>query len=300
MGCPSNPSPFRITAANAFWGRKNKVCIDTDSNFLLADGEYFLVSNLDTDYYVFVTVDGGTTDPAPAGKTPINLVLTSGYTASDLASELKTKVEAVPGFFVTLSENDTCACIELNKLGAPLSVAADVDSGLTIVTSVVGIGGSLGKTTDGIEVSTELNTIEITSDQNGAVPEDIVVSGNTISVTMTLLEMSKEKWNLIIGEVSGNKYTPAGGTEVVGYGTDRNFQSLFDLAGCLLLEPIDRPNRDEDLLFFKAIPLPESFSFSGTDTLSMSVSFQILNDNSKDSKINLMACGDVSQDFRQL
>lgn len=298
MGCTTQQSSYRISAANVKWGRKEKTCIDTDTGLGLTGGEYFLLSSVDTNYYVWIDVDNGSVDPAIAGRTGIEVDVASGYSASDLASALKSAIEAASNLLVTVKDSGTCACIEDMELGAPLSAIADGDTGMTITQSVAGIGGYLGKTSGGIEIAVENNSTEILSDQGGSIPEDIINQGTNVTVTMSLLEMTKEKWQLLIGEGVGDNYTPAGGTQVTGYGTNKNYQSLLDLSGCLLIEPIDRPNRDEDLLFWKAIPIPSSFSFSGTDPIATEFTFNTFSDDSKASEVDIMVCGDVSQDFR--
>lgn len=296
MACTTAQSNLRITAVNASWGLSNKTCVSTDGT--ITGGEYFEVSSLTTDYYVWFDIDNTDVDPAPAGRTGVEIDLTTGFTASDVSAALQTALEALNVFWVDIKDSGTCACIEVREVGAPLSASGAGTSALTVETSVTGLGGDLGKTQGGVEVAFETTTQDVLSDQTGESLLAQIVTGVKATVSMTLIEIDKDKWEQVVGSVTGDTFTPAGGTKVVGYGESRNYSSLLDLGGKLILKPIDRPDGSEDLLFHKTAPIPASITFSGTDQLGMEVSFNAYVDSSKDSSVNIFACGDVTQDFR--
>ena len=77
MACTTNTSTFRLGAARVSWGKKHKSCYSLDSASI-SGGEYIEFSNSDTDFYAYFDVDNGNSDPAVAGKTGIEIDLTSG------------------------------------------------------------------------------------------------------------------------------------------------------------------------------------------------------------------------------
>lgn len=304
MGCTTTASTFTVSSAFVSWGRKHKTCISTDAA-VLTGGEHLFLSSKTVDYYLWFDVDNGSVDPAPAGRTAIEVDLTSPFTAADISAAIKTAVEAVQEssedvFRVDIKDTNTCACIEMIEVGAILNASADVDTGLTVENTVTGLGGDLGTTEGAIEVAFEATTLDVVADQTGESLRDKIITGTKTSVSMSLLEMTAERWGLIVGEVLGDRLTPGGGTEVIGFGESRNFKSLFNLGGELKLHPVknDADDLSEDLTFWITAPVPESINFSGSETQKMAVTFEALVDRSKDSKISLFTYGDSTQDLR--
>lgn len=297
MGCTTTTNSFRISAANVSWGKKNKTCVSLDT-VTLTGGEHFLISSLDTDYYVWIDMDGGSVDPSVAGRTGIEVELTTGYSDADFLAAMISAVEATNAFWVTGKDNSSCACIESRAVGAPLNASADGDTGLDIETSAEGFGGDLGKTQGGVEVAFEVTAQDVNADQNGESLVDKIITGTKATTSFNLIEMTPEKWALIVGKGAGDSYTPSGGTEVVGFGESKNYQSYFKLGGQLTLSPIDTPDGSEDLNFWITLPNIESYNYSGTEVSNAPMSFEALVDPSKRSEINIFAYGDGTQDLR--
>lgn len=296
MACQS--TTVRIGAAYVSWGRKESTCVTPVLG--LAGGEYFEISSKDTDYYVWTNVDAGSSDPAPAGKTGIQVAVTAGYDALDWCGAFRSGVELTGDFWGDLSDDQESVLVTVKEVGAPLSPTADVDTGFSLEQIKSGVGGDLGKTEGGIEVTKEISSQEIATDQTGTAPIDEIVTGVSVSAAMSLLEMTADKWALVVGEVSGSNFTPAGGTQVTGMGTARIFQSLFNLGGELNLHPVEKDAADlsADITFVNCAPLPESYNFSSEETSKMAVSFKALIDSRLDSRVNMMVYGDATQDLR--
>lgn len=302
----SSSSSFLLSAANVSWGTRE--CYTIKVNDAAADlgGEYFLIdalsSNFGTnvEYYAWFS-DGVAADPAPAGKTAIVIDISGDTTAAEVATSLSAAFEAHSDFRSSfVSGSSDTIIIESEFKGAVTNPAADVDSLLTITRQRVGNGGDLGKTSGGVEVSMEAQSVQINSDQTGALVLDEVFTGSSVEATMSFLEMTPERWALLVGSVTGDTYTPAGGTELVGYGESRLYQSFFDLGGELVLHPTRYADSDRsrDITFFKSAPKPASINFSGEDPQVMEVSFTALADRAVNSAISLMAFGDSEQDVR--
>ncbi|MDH3324065.1 MAG: hypothetical protein OEL89_00340 [Candidatus Peregrinibacteria bacterium] len=286
---------FRLDAANVSFGKRTKTLVTAVADVADSlDGTYFTVSTPTVDYYVWF--DGvAAADPAPASKTGIAIAYTTGATAITLAGLIKTAMEAVN--FWVLDNGDGSFYIEPKKVGIAVG-AVDVDCGFTFVSSAVGFGGDLGRTSDGISVEFSKSYFDLKANQSGEALLGQVKTGESVSVSMNLIEMSKQRWADVVGNGAGDKVTPAGGTEVVGGGTSKDYLNMFDYAGELELTPINTPDGSRNFVIWKALPDPSSYSFSGTDLSTMSVSFSGYIDESKDAKVSLYAFGDVSQDLR--
>lgn len=304
----SQASTFLLSAADVSWGRRECYTVKVNDAAADMDGEYFLIDGLSSnfgtnvEYYVWFS-DGVAADPAPAGKTSITVDISGDTTAADVASSLQTALEAEADFRSKLDAADssnTTVIVEGEFKGAVTTAAADVDSGVTITRQREGLGGSLGKTSGGVEVSMETQSVQITSDQTGALVLDEVLTGQTVEATMSFLEMTAERWETLVGSVTGDNYTPAGGTKLTGFGESRLYSSFFDLGGELVLHPtrLAASDKSKDITFFKSAPKPSSINFSGEEPQSMEVTFTALLDSDVQEAIRLMAFGDSSQDVR--
>ena len=285
----SQGSPFLLSAADVSWGRSSA---DIDGGTGL--------------FYVWFDLDAGSTDPAVAGRTGIEVDVTTGQDAAAVASALQAVLEANANFRSELDaadSNNETVIMEAEFKGAVVNDAADADTGFVITQQRDGLGGDLGRTNGGVEVTMATNSVQIFTDQtggDGGIVNDEVILGNTIEASFTLIEMTQARWELVVGSVTGSTFTPSGGTEVVGFGEDRLYQSLFDLGGELVLHPTrnDASDRSQDITFFKSAPKPETINFSPDEVQGMAVTFSALPDRDLDSSINIMVFGDSQQDFR--
>lgn len=300
----SSESSFLLSAADVSWGTRECNAITVGVAATALGGKYFEVDALSSDfgtnveYYVWFDLDGGSVDPAPAGKTAIEVDVVTGDTAAQVATKLQVVLEAHANFRSTVS--GAVVIMEGEFKGAVTTAAVDVDTTFTFARNRVGLGGDLGRTSGGVEVTLEAQSVQIVSDQTGALVLDEVFTGSAVSASMSLLEMTAERWETIVGSVTGDTYTPSGGTQLVGYGESRLYQSFFDLGGELVLHPtrLAASDKSKDITFFKSAPKPASYNFSGEEASVMEVEFVALADRGIQSAINLMAFGDSSQDVR--
>lgn len=299
---------FQLTAADISWGRRECYTVKVNSDAVTIKGKFYLADALSSDfgsnveYYVWFD-DGIVADPAPASKTAITVDITSATTAVDVAAALQVALEANVDFRAKLDAADTTNTTVIQEgqfKGAVTNDTVDSDSLNTIVQQRDGIGNDLGTTIGGIEITMETTTAQITVDQKGVILQDEFLTGQTIETTMSFAEMTRARWELIVGEVSGDTFTPSGGTKLTGFGESRLYQSLFDLGGELVLHPTNRTSSDKDFdfTFFKSSPKPSSYNFSGEEASVLEVTFTALADKDTQAAINLMAFGDSSQDVR--
>lgn len=299
-----------LEAARVKWGKTHCRTITTVANTAnVLAGKYlpvnYLTPNLvQVNGYVWFD-DGVQTDPAPATLTLIgDVAVTSGDTAAVVAASLKATLDAaivsgtVKAFKTSIASGEVVQ-VENKFIGA-VSMEADPDTtSFTRSVLVEGAGLDLGATSDGIELSLEAQVVDITSNQTGGIIASQVYTGSSASLTLNLLEVSKERFDLLVGSVTGDSVTPVGGTSVSGYGESRLFQSLDDLGGQLILHPIRLADSDlsSDVIFWKSAPKPQTLNFDGSAPQVMAVEFTAYLDLSKDKKINLFAKGDWTQDL---
>ena len=299
--------PYKIAIYHATSTAHVNICVKSNifsskvnfGKFGLSGGESFSISSPETDYYFLVLVDGAGTDPAPAGKTKIEVDVAAGYLASDLATAMATAFSAVSDFEAKVSSDGLSVNVMRTNIGPVNAATADVDTTFTFEVEVAGLGGELGRTKEGIEVTFEATVFDVNANQTGTLLLDQIIQGTSASASMALLEATKEKLALVIGEGFGDKYTPAGGSEVVGFGTSKNFKSSFDSAGKLILHPVRLADTDrsEDVVFWKTLPLPESINYDGTDTKALEVSFNALVDDNKREEVSIFSIGDWKQNL---
>lgn len=162
--------------------------------------------------------------------------------------------------------------------------------------SVTWDGLDLGSTSGGVSITPAAELVDIVADQQGSQPIDSVLTGVSISVTMTLLELNAANYNKMIGGAVGAEHND-GGTAVVGYGTSKNFSNMLANASGLQLRPIGNSDASEDWYFWKALPEVTGLSFVADSANSIEVTFRIYADTSKDSQISLGLYGDHTQAY---
>lgn len=303
----SSQSTFLLSAADVTWAREELSCVDVTVAATALDGKYFTVDapsshgGANNEFFVWYDLDASSVSPAPAGKTGIEVDVVTGDTAEDVASKTQAAIDAQALLQAKVDPSDTSQVLIKSFYGGPVSnAAADVDTTFDVVTVSSGLGGDLGKTSGGAEVTMESTTVEIKSDQDGENKLDEVLTGNNVECTVSLMEMTPARWKTLVGGVTGDSYTPSGGTELTGFGSSRQYSSLFDLGGRLILHPsrFAASDRSYDITFFKAAPKPASINFSAEEAQLMEVTFTALADSDVAEAIRVMAFGDTEQDVR--
>lgn len=103
------------------------------------DGKYFYINsaNNSTEYYVWLKTSVGT-DPAIAGKTGIKVQLTTGDSASTVATKLANKLSEYPLDFETSISGSTVTVVNTDV--GYTQDASDVNTGFTILVTTQGVG----------------------------------------------------------------------------------------------------------------------------------------------------------------
>ena len=298
-------STFLLSAADITWVRREGTCIDVTAAATALDGKYFTIDapashgGSNQEFYVWFDLDASSVDPAPAGKTAIEVSVTTGETAEEVSALMATAIDGNANFRATQDSDDLSQTFIKAYYGGPVGTATtDVDTTFTFVQTASGLGGDLGKSSGGTEIAMEAQSVQIFADQTGQIPQDEVFIGSSVEVTVSLLEMTPARWKTVVGSVTGDTFTPSGGDELTGYGTSRLYQSFFDLGGQLILHPSRKSSSDRslDVNLWKCAPKPASYNFSGEEASVMEVTFTALPDPEVESAINLMSFGDGDQD----
>ncbi len=299
MACDKRSTGIVLEGCQVYFGKKNKTCITPV--FPVVESSSFKFSTPTTKYYAWMN-DGAGVDPAFVGYTGIEVDTSAATNEVEVVVAIKTAIEIalIDIARVTISTDTLSATLENVFIGAVLEASADVDTTFAIETEVVGSGGDLGKT-EALDMSMEVETFDVTANQSGNVVLDKFITGLSAEISTTLLQMTKENWSLLIGEGIGGNYTPAGGTELTGYGTDSINKSFFDIAGELVLHPLRlaENDRSRDVTLHQCVVQPASINFDSTEKQGLEVTFTGLLDESKNGAISLFAFGDSKQDTRK-
>lgn len=300
MACKTQEQEIFYEASKVYWGKEEcrEITFVDDVAGSLTD-EYFDLNALDqagveTSYYVLFSGDTPATDPAPAGKTKIEVTYADDDSAAVIAGLAQVAIDAVVGFNASVSGD--VLHVENSEIGA---VTEEINTNAPSFTFVTysGLGGYLGRTSEGIEIAMETTVGEILSNQTSSILLDEIVQGQTASCTAAFIELSKERLETLIAGSVGDTFTPASGTKLIGGGVSRLSSSMRSSGGKLILHPIRLADSDRsrDFIFWLSAPKPESINYSGTDIQALNCTFTAYLDDSKPESINLYAIGDWKQ-----
>ncbi len=109
-------------------------------------GTYFTLNGIDTNgdtqnYYVWIDVNNGSDDPAPAGLTGIEVDISEDDTAATVATAVAAAIDANANFGAAAVDDDVTITAAFK---GPVVNAADVDTGFTIAVSTEGSSTSVG------------------------------------------------------------------------------------------------------------------------------------------------------------
>lgn len=275
-------------------------CVADDDDSL--DGKYFfLYSALNAiKYHVWFNTDGGSaTDPDPGGSTAQSVALSTDDTAGSVATALASAIDGLAGF--TASANGSVVTVTNAAAGYATPAHEGVGTGFSFSLSTQGDREeSAGYIEGEIEISGLAEDLEpITAHQEGTNVLGHIRKGHPeLSVSMSFKETSKAQLRRAFLP-SGGTHTPAGagGTELFGLGSSKQFTSTLSQAKPMRLHPIKKSASDksEDINFWKTYLNLDTLTFSGEGILTLPVSVMIYPDSTKPAAIRFFAIGDGSQ-----
>lgn len=261
------------------------------------DGKYFDINVIGADYkekkYVVLLSDGSTTAPTiAADQTLITVTYTSGASASAIAALFVTALSTIKA---RCEQSGASVEVQNNFVGKITAESTANASGLTFVVGATGFGGYIGQTGES-ELTTTVEVVQLLDDAQGSVVLDEIITGYSAEITIPLKEMTTQRWQDLVGEVSGNNITISG-EEITGWGTKKLYQSMFNYSGRLVGHPIRNveTNISEDIVMLNTAPKLESINFSGASVQEASFLFTSYKDANAAEEINLLARGDHSK-----
>jgi hypothetical protein len=298
MGCGTTRRiEAELEASTIRWGRLacreiTFVADDTDS----LDDEFILLEAYTPEGTKVVYEVGKGVDPETPGTTFVSVSFTTDSTAAQVASAFNTALDGISGAPFALTLDGAKLTVKNRFIG---KTEDDMQtSGFTLDTYEDGLDVALGATSDSIDISLEVSVLDITSNQTGGIVADQIFQGLSAELTGAFIEITKDRFDLLVGSVTGDSVTPAAGTTVTGFGESRLFQSLAALGGVMILHPIRLPNTDRsnDWVFWRSAPKLNGLNFDGTAPQAMDITFEAYLDQSVNKKINLAAKGDWAQE----
>jgi len=293
MDC--NVSNIKISPINASWEIEERLCVSAKNILATSlDGKYFVIHEPTESFYVWFDLDAGSVDPAPVGLTGIEVNVATGDSVATILAAIKAAVEAATDYTVKVSAPE--AIFTYGSTDKIASDAADVDSGITV--DVLNKGGSvdLGILDGDVEPSFSEDLLDVTGHQFGTSILAQLRQGNNAEVTLALKESNKALYQEIFG-AGGGTFTPTAGTELFGWGDNKQGANVIKNSRRLVFHPVVRPANDksEDLTFWYAYPNPDSIVYSGENFNLLNVTFTTFLDLTKPRALRRFAFGDSSQ-----
>ncbi len=288
----TNAGDIRIEPVDVTWTINQQDCITPVADVAESlDGTHFL---LGSDFYVWMDI-ALAADPAPAGRTGIAVVVAADSSAATIATAMTAAIDA-DGAFEASEANGSVFATRLDE--AEHAGALDVDTGFTILTTQEGGSLDLGLLQGNVENSFEEQLLEITAHQTGTTILTALRQGVSATITLTMQETTIAKLRDLFSKTGGGAVTPAGGTELYGWGTSRQGDNVIPQTRRLNLHPVNADaDLSRDLTFWKAYPLLNNLVYSGEEAKTLEVEWRLFLDDSKPAEVSLFAFGDSSQLF---
>ena len=291
----SKSTEQRLEAMRWYFGKRHCRTItpaSDDTDF----GQYFDLNVFGFDYvekkYVVFMDDGVVAAPSiPAGSTLINVSVTIGDSAATKAQAIATALGAANVEARSLLESDA---VEVQNYFVGSITAEDVANAaaMTFVIGAVGFGGYIGQVGES-ELTLTIDTVQLVDDAQGTVIQDEIITGYQAEITIPLREMTTERWESLIGNVTGNTVT-IDGEDITGWGTAKLYDSMFLYSGRLIGHPVrnDAVIVNEDITMLNTAPKLNSINFSGASIQEAEMVFTSYKDANANEGINLVARGD--------
>ena len=292
--------PMEVTFGEDMMQSENITCIADVAASL--NSQYFVFySAAGVRHYAWYNVGGTGTDPSLAGATANAVAISSGASAAAVASATQAVLDAISGFDCSV-DGAVLTLVRTSPGYAKPSHDGAADTGFSFEVNFYGdTAVDLGYCDGDIELTHEENYVDVTSHQTGSQVLGNIATGNTMSVTVNLKETAVAQLRKILATGEGDAMIPDGtgasSTEVLGWGTSRQFKQNFSRARKLVLHPVVLPasNKSRDVTIWKAFPKVGSLAYSGENILQIPVEFAVYPDYSKQDKVRMAVFGDASQ-----
>lgn len=295
MACKTETRQITLEAASISWGKqgcRSFVTLADDSDSL--DGEFITIVGFDPEGEKTEYVIGKGAD---TGEGEIDVTFATDATAPEVAEAFADAINGISDKpFVADFDGDKLHV--LNRFRGKIENESVSGTGFEYDLEIEGVLVDMGSTEGAVELGLEVNLFDVTTNQTGELIIDQIYQGASATISAEFVEVTRERFDTLIGEVTGDSVTPMGGDKVSGFGQSRLFQSMRSLGGQLVLHPIRLPKEDKsrDVTFWNSAPIVNGLNFDGTAPQALAVEFNAYLDDRKDEKINLWAKGDWTQE----
>ncbi len=259
-------------------------------------GKYFLFHDqAGAKHYAWFDT-GASVDPAPAGGwTGHEVTITTGDSATAVATALSTVLGAVTGFDSTSSGSVVTLTATVAGYAQP---ARDIDAGFSFKVITVGqVEKSAGCLKGDVEISGfEQTKIEITCHASGTTVKDERITGySKPELSLVLQETDKQSLQDILVMYGMPVFTPVGADKeaVFGYGVANIGGSNPKVYIRLHPVELDAADKSSDWNIWTAELGLDTFTFSGENVSEIPAKFAIYPDESKPKGIQFFMIGDA-------
>ncbi len=286
---------IRIQTVNARWEIEEAFCL-TAKGILSTDleGKFLNFSDGAVKYYLWFDESGSAADPAPAGRTGIEVDVSAASSVALILAAIETAVEAATGYEGVIDGNNIR--FDLDVTDEVLDAPVDVDSGIIVTRIVKGGNLDLGLLDGDVVPALSETLLDVVSHQTGLTVLSQLRQGLGVALPLVLKEFTTDLYQQLI-TAAGDAFTPAAGTELYGWGTSKLGANTIKNSRRLVLHPFNRDAADksEDITVWLAYPNVESITYSGENPQMMNVNFTAFVDDRRPKEINILAFGDSSQ-----
>lgn len=304
MALTSSVSNVTVEPVNLYWGNQQLACVECIAGTSLG-GKYFNISSPTTDFYVWYDT-GASTDPAPAGKTGIEVTITTGDTAAQIATKTAAAINAAAAtnkiHAAVYTLDSTVLLIQAKAMAAVNSAWADVDTTMTLTVERLGSRLAIGLSEGDVQIPFDVNMLDVVAHQTGPeIRDQIMLAANVGPISVVCKEAVKASIEEYL-QVIGSEVTPSGGTAVTAVGAlagSKQFTNAFQYAKALLLHPTSKADTDlsNDMIFWKAYPKITDITHSGETDKKFTLEFSLYLDELMLNSSSKMVYGDWQQNF---
>lgn len=296
MSCRSGANvkiePVKVWLANQY-----TACIhllqDASATY---NNKYWTIDADGTNYYVWYNYNAGGTDPAVAGRTEIEVAVSTGDTKAEIVAATIVAINLIAGLKAVADAKQTDRLI-LKVLSYNVAGASAIGTMTAPLWSqdilASGFKHDLGFTDGDIELTMDQQLVDVNAHQAGAEIIASIVNGMNVEMSLALKEVTEENLAKIIDDISGGTYT-SGADTFRGFGSGQNSQNVLDNACRLFLHPVRLADNvyTSDLCCPLAYPKLDSLMFSGENPQMLNLTFRVFKDEFMPSAIDKVFIGD--------
>ena len=240
-------------------------------------------------------------DPAVPNATGHAIAISSGATASAVASAAQAVIDALSWVGATVDSNHITITYTTYGYAYEMrdAIATGDKTGFTFNTSKFGMTQvDLGGTEGDVVMTVEEQNVEVKSPQTGNFVTAEIRQGATLSVSFSLQDTSVASIRRAMN-FYGSTVVPDNGSGAVlsGYGSGNLFKSTDDVATQLILRPSSLagiPDKSQDFTMPKAKLKLGELTFSAENILVLPIEAVAYLDTSDNSFMNFFSYGDKS------